>query len=191
MMVMRRLLILLATGAMAGLVTMALAFGPSGDAVLRYAVMSADQIVAGRIIGTAPIDSTIQQRHSTLVVDEVISGPASVGDTLQLSWPADRWYPQPGLMSVAGCGASTQLDTLQGRPALWLLVGDEKLRCAGSPLILSAIDAARRDAIIVAVVEPDTSNIGLVTLMNMHADLAARQDSQDKLAAFVAYLRTR
>jgi len=165
------------------------ALSPGLDAVLRYTVMESSHIVVGRVIENLPYNQTLQNRRSVIIVDEVLYGSSSVGDSMTVHWKANEWYPREGAISVVMCEGFTQLDTLLDKTALWLLGGSGELMCTGRPIQYKLETKGRLIDYIAYVEEPDTTNIGIATMLRLHAELASKHESLAKCAAFTAFLR--
>ncbi len=176
-------------GAVVSVPVSALSLEQGLESFLRYSVMRSANIVVGEVIETAPYERTVPNRVSTVVVDEVIHGGFSAGDSISVQWSANRWYPSGGGVGEVACAGTTQLDTLTGRTALWLLSESDGVRSTGPPILFGQDSRARLGALISYVEEPDTTNMGIATLLRLHAELAAKPDSQEKCSAFTAFLR--
>jgi hypothetical protein len=96
----------------------------------------ADHLVVGGVVATQQRDSDWGNRVSFLRVDEVLFGPATVGDTLAIAWRTRRGDLGDGWGSITS-EPGPQLSGLAG-PHVWLLVDvDEDLSSSWSPLFLS------------------------------------------------------
>ncbi len=109
----------------------------------RDTVGSAEIVVFGRVISTTAYDRSVPERSSTLLVEKVLGGGVSPGDSLLIQWQADTWYPQEGCTAGVACGADSQLEDLHGQYAFWLInmsKGSNSrggLRCSLGPYVLS------------------------------------------------------
>ena len=131
--------------------------------VFREGVGKSDAIVVGRVIGTAPFDSTVSERLSTIVADEVVWGSVNVGDEFDVFWHAKEWYPEPGITGRFACGGWVQLSELEGVQALWILqeasgvVLDSTHRFLSRPLAFEHVDEVRVRQAIDILTEPKVS----------------------------------
>ncbi len=167
----------------------AFAFGPGIEFYLRKSVMESSHIVIGKVVDNAPFSRTSPDRLSTVVVEQVIYGPSSEGDSLFVKWRANQWFSANGGRIEVACGGSTQLDTLIEKSALWLLRESEGIACVAPPIQVRKETINRLHELVRAVENPDTNNVAVAIFRDLSVDLEADPESEIKRSSFVAFLR--
>ena len=126
------------------------------EEMFRPAISEADYIVIGEIVSTAPIDSTVRERLSGLLVEEVVVGDTGVGDLIPVEWRAQTWYPGEGMVTTV-TGEHLALNEMHGKKALWCLgyvhpgSNTRLVKHLCDPVVLASVSRYRVEAAVLAL----------------------------------------
>ncbi len=165
------------------------AMTPGLEFTLRYSVMRSKSMVVGRVVRTEAMDITVQQRKSVLVVEDVLLGHHSIGDSLIINWRANEWQPTPDSRGYVFDARSTQLDTMIEKTALWVLSAEKGLWSLTSPLQYKGSSKEDLGALIQFVEFPDTTQSGVRLFKEMFQELESEPSSEINMNVYVDFLQ--
>jgi len=105
--------------------------------------MRSDSAIVGRVIGTEPFSVYEWERTSLLVVEAVIFGAVSEGDTVKVAWRSNRCDNPDGSYSEIVCGGGSQLSELEGQALLWMISGRNQVVLTLPPIDVLGMTESR------------------------------------------------